>query len=165
VAKRRIIVYTDGSANAKEGHVGYRLGGFGVYIKIFDEGQELKELFFNGGWSNTKTGRMELRAIITAFQKITDKMAQVFLYSDSMYAVNCVNENWLWQWEKNKWAGVANLDLMKIYLEEFRKFRYRPIISHIKGHTKNTDENSLGNAIADLLADYKQFTEYTPDLK
>lgn len=165
MAKRKIIVYTDGSANAKEGHPGYMLGGFGIYMKIIDNDKLIKEIFFHEGWSHTKTGRMELRAIITSLNKITDKLAQVFIYSDSQYAVNCVNQNWLWNWEKNRWAGVANIDLMKIYLEEFRKFRYRPIITHIKGHTKNEDENSIGNAIADALADYKQFKTHKQDLK
>lgn len=162
---RKIIVYTDGSAVANPKSDKCGLGGCGVYIKIEEGGIIVKELMFHEGFSNTKTGRMELRAIITALQKIEDKLSHVFLYSDSEYALKCVTDQRLWFWEKKSWVGVKNIDLMKVYLEEYRKFRYKPVFQHIKGHQKTDDENVIGNCIADALADYRQFKSYKIDVE
>lgn len=162
--RRKIIVYTDGSAVANPKSEKCGLGGFGVYIKIEEGGSVVKELFFKEGWSNTKTGRMEVRAIITALQKVEDKLSHVFLYTDSEYALKCVTEQRLWTWEKRNWEGIANVDLMKIYLHEYKKFRYRPIFQHIKGHQDSDEENVIGNCIADRLANYKEQTSYKIDI-
>lgn len=150
-----VIAYTDGSAIVK----GEKLGGFGIYI-IDEEG---KEYFFSEGYRNTKTGRMELRAIITTLKKVS-KDKRLTIYSDSMYCVNCVNERWLWKWERNLWMNIKNVDLVKQYLEEYRKFKFPPILVHIKGHTKKDDQHSLGNAIADKLASYSSFSFYNVDI-
>lgn len=164
MTKTKIVAYTDGSAVANPKSDKCGLGGYGVYIKIEEGGLIVKELFFHEGYSNTKTGRMELRAMIICLQKVTNKLAHLFIYSDSMYVVQSVREGWLWNWEKNGWKGIANADLMQMYLEEYRKFRYKPIIQHIKGHQKGDEENVIGNCIADLLADYKQFKTYKEDI-
>lgn len=150
-----VIAYTDGSAIVK----GEKLGGFGIYI-IDEEGEEY---FFSEGYRNTKTGRMELRAIITTLKKVA-KDKRLTIYSDSMYCVNCVNERWLWKWERNLWMNIKNVDLVKQYLEEYRKFQFPPKLVHIKGHTKKDDKHSLGNAIVDLLADYKNHKIYKNDI-
>lgn len=161
--KRRFICYTDGSAVANKNSENYRLGGFGVYMKIEEDGVIVRELFFNGGFSNTKTGRMELTAAITALHKIKDKLSQVFIYSDSQYVTDCINLDRLWNWEKNNWQGLKNIDLLKRLFEEFKKFRRKPIFIHIKGHQKSDDDNVIGNNIADRLADYHQFKTYKKD--
>lgn len=150
-----VIAYTDGSAIVKD----EKLGGFGIYI-IDEEG---KEYFFSEGYRNTKTGRMELRAIITTLKKVS-KDKRLTIYSDSMYCVNCVNERWLWKWERNLWMNIKNVDLVKQYLEEYRKFQFPPKLVHIKGHTNKDDKHSLGNAIADKLASYSSFSFYNVDI-
>jgi ribonuclease HI len=149
----KIIAYTDGSANWKNG-----LGGLGIYII-----DGCNERFFHQGFSNTKTGRMEIKAVIICLHKIKDKTKKVSIYSDSQYTTNCVNKKWLWSWEFGGWNGMANVDLMKQYLEEIRKFKYQPRLIHIKGHTRKDDIHSLGNAIVDSLASYKQFKTYSKD--
>ena len=150
-----ITAYTDGSAIVS----GEKLGGFGVYI-IDENGQEY---FFSEGYRNTKTGRMELMAVITALQKV-DKSKRLTIYSDSMYCVNCVEANWLWKWRRRLWMDIKNVDLVKKYLEEYEKFKFPPKLVHIKGHTKNDDIHSLGNAIVDKLADYKTKIDYKIDM-
>lgn len=165
ITRRKIIVYTDGSAVANPKSSNCGLGGFGIYIRIEQSEVVVKELFFSEGWSHTKTGRMEVKAIITAFQKIEDKLSHVFLYSDSEYALKCVTDRRLWIWEKRDWKGIANPDLMKVYLEEYRKFRYHPIMQHVRGHQDSDEENVIGNCIADRLADYKVQKSYRRDLK
>jgi ribonuclease HI len=148
-----IFCYTDGSANWKNG-----LGGYGVYIN--DEGEEY---FYSEGFSNTKTGRMELTAMLTCLRKIKQKNQPVTIFSDSMYVVNCFDKNWLINWERFLWNGPKNVDLLKQLLEEYRKFSPKPIIQHIKGHTDKDDIHSLGNSIADKLANYRQFKSYKID--
>jgi ribonuclease HI len=149
-----ITVFTDGSANYKNG-----LGGMAVYIIVNDE----KEIFYNKGYSYTSVGRMELRAAITALQKISDKNSFVTLYSDSQYVVNCVKEGWLNKWNRTEFRGLKNVDLLKILFNELKKFRLTPTFKHVKGHTKNSDSLSLGNEIVDKLANYKNFEDRTYD--
>lgn len=149
-----VYAYTDGSANVKN-----KLGGFGVYI-IDSTGNEY---FFSEGYENTKTGRMELRAVITALQKV-NKSEQLVIYSDSMYCVNCVREGWMWKWKRENFWGKKNVDLIKIYLEEYEKFKIPPMIKHIKGHTDFDDQYSIGNSIADKLADYRNKKHYKLDV-
>lgn len=150
---RKIVAYTDGSANAQN-----RLGGYGIYI--IDGG---REYFYHEGMSHTTTGRMELRAAIICLTKITNKDAFVEIHADSMYVVNCVSQDWLKIWKRNGWVSKKNTDLLQIFYDELFKFKYPPKLFHVKGHTKNEDEHSLGNAIVDELADYKQFKEYRKD--
>jgi ribonuclease HI len=156
----KIIAYTDGSCYWLT-----KFGGYGIYMKIFKE-NTYKVRFFQQGLFNTKTGRTELHAIINCFKKINDKTVDLTIYSDSKYAINCINAGWLYAWEKNGFTSGANQDLMPIYLKEFRKFKMKPILKHIKGHqTDLTDDHIFGNNVADVLADYKQFNEYTEDEK
>jgi len=157
---KRVICYTDGSANWQNG-----LGGYGVYMKIEEGGILKKELFFNKGYSETKIGRMELRGMITALQKIKNKELTVFIYSDSQYVCNCINKGWMQTWERTGFKGVKNVDLIKQYLEEFRKFKFKPVVQHVRGHQTGEHEHIVGNNIADMLANYKQFEEYEIDLK
>lgn len=150
-----VIAYTDGSAIINEP----KYGGFGVYI-ISEDGEEF---FFKKGFKGTKTGRMEIMAIITVLRKVS-KDRYLVIYSDSSYCVNCFQKRWLSIWEKRLWVGVRNVDLLKIMLEEYRKFVNPPQICHVKGHTLNEDIHSLGNAIADNLANYKNQVCYSEDI-
>lgn len=155
MVRNQVRAYTDGSACVK----GDKLGGFGVYIIDND-----KEYFYRAGYKNTKTGRMELRAMITCLQQIEDKTSNVHIHSDSEYVVLCVSNRRLWMWQRKIWVGLKNVDLLKIYLEEYNKFVVPPKIFHVKGHTKKGDIHSLGNAIADALADYKSQKSFIMDL-
>jgi len=150
-----IVAYTDGSATIH----GEKLGGFGVYM-IDDKGYEF---FYHQGYIGTKTGRMELRAIITAL-KVADKSQKLTIYSDSMYCINCVNKKWLWKWRDRFWEGIKNVDLVKEFFEEYQKFYFPPKLIHIKGHTNKDDIHSLGNSIADCLANYKDQKTYLKDI-
>lgn len=155
---KKVVAYSDGSCNYKS-----QFGGYGVYITIEENDQIIAEKFLQKGYSNTTTGRMELRAAIECLKAIQDKDLPVELYCDSMYVVNCVKERRLWRWEKSCWMGLANIELLIILFDEVCKFRTIPKFIHIKGHTKNEDRHSYGNAIADRLADYKQFKNQERD--
>lgn len=152
----KIIAYTDGSASTK----GEKLGGYGVYIIDGD-----KEYLYRKGFSNTKTGRMELTAMITCLRMIQNKERTVQIHSDSEYVVLCINDNRLKKWKRLDWVGVKNVDLLKQFYEEYVKFKYPPKLYHVKGHTGKDDEHSLGNAIVDELAAYKTQENYQRDLE
>lgn len=152
----KILAYPDGSASTKGG----KLGGYGLYI---DDGEN--SYCYRQGFSNTKTGRMELKAMITCLQKVTNKLANLEIRQDSEYVVKCITERRLWSWKRVGWIGIKNVDLIVQFYEEYTKFKYPPKVSHIKGHTNLDDIHSLGNAIADKLADLHTQTSYERDLE
>ena len=149
---KKIIAYTDGSAVTKYPY----LGGFGVYIKT--EG-----IMFRKGYFGTKTGRMELMAVIYTCRAVKNKLNQLIIYSDSQYVCRTCNE-WIDNWEKVLFEGKKNVDLLKQLIFELRKFKKRPKLIHIKGHQEITDEHTEGNNIADLMASYRYQTSYQVDL-
>lgn len=141
----RITAYTDGSATT---FYPFK-GGFGIYIKTKNKSYKIRK-----GYCNTKTGRMEIMAVITCLKSIKNKSTKVIIYSDSMYVVNTCN-TWIFSWEKRMWTDLKNVDLLKQLLIELREFKNQPLLKHIKGHQEVTNIHQQGNNIADELASYK----------
>lgn len=149
IVNKTIIAYTDGSA-----HVGSKLGGIGVYMKYGG-----KEITISKGFSNTKTGRMEIRAAIIAMQTIKDKSFKLLIHTDSQYLCNSIEKGWVYNWEREGLEYRVNGELWKLFLEEYRKFPKGNIeFKWVKGHV-----GIDGNERADRAANYKQFTEYEQD--
>lgn len=150
IPNKTIVAFTDGSACTKN-----KLGGIGVYLMFGGE-----EAFISRGFSNTKTGRMEIRAGIECLRFIKDKTFRVVIYSDSQYFVNSLTKGWVFTWEKDGLCLRTNGDLWTDFLQEYRKFPHGNVrLNWVKGH-----EDNQGNIVADMLASYKQFTEYEPDV-
>ena len=142
-----VTVYTDGSANAVS-----KLGGIGVFMSV-KIGGKTYESRISKGYSHTKIGRMELMAVITALHEIAPAKratTQVRIYSDSMYAVNCIKAGWLWKWAK-EYGGIdsrVNGDVLKKLMNIHDAFpKGNILINHVKGHA-----TSEGNIEADRLA-------------
>ena len=115
-------IYVDGGCrnNGKPGAIG---AAAAVFQFKYDHQQcytrELPE-------SPTPTNqRAEITAIILALQQAlkryksldSDPYLDVTIYSDSRYAVNCMNE-WIYKWSRNGWknstgAEVVNRDLIQ----------------------------------------------------
>lgn len=146
-----ITIYTDGSANWKTGE-----GGFGVYMihhdatqqpfvnGIVNEACKCTEEFHYQGFTQTKTGRMELTGILVAL-KLANKSEKIQIYCDSQYAVNTCNK-WLEKWKLTGIQNQANSDILfelEKYLAKFSNLQ----IDWVKGHRGN-----IGNEIADILA-------------
>lgn len=172
---RNIIAFTDGSAVVKGKYSGY--GGYGAYIT--EEGKE--DRFFSKGFTGTKTGRMEISALLCVLRQMeSNQRIKLTVHSDSQYVVKAFTEGWLNKWESQKWIKftgeeVKNVDLWKKIVEEIRKRdKLILIMKHIKSHqvnkAKKKDREELlknpiirGNAIADILADYKRHKKYVED--
>ena len=153
-----ITMFTDGSACIKPP----KLGGCGVYI-IHGE----KEYFISKGYVNTKTGRMEIYALLYALRSVNKDMeVKVTIYSDSQYVVNSLTKQWVLKWQRNNWEGAKNVDLWKQVLEEIgERPKMKLRLRWIKGHQTNfEDELVVGNNMADILADYKNHDNYIKDL-
>jgi ribonuclease HI len=156
MSRNYITCYTDGSASTHH----EKLGGHGIYI-VEEDGAEH---FYSAGFKNTKTGRQELMGVINCLRMIKDKEAIVHIYCDSQYVVHAITKGWMKNWKRKCWVGIKNPDLIIQYYNEYIKFKTGPKLFHIKGHTKNEDIHSLGNAIVDVLADYRTHKEYKQDL-
>lgn len=166
-----IICYTDGSAVASGPRKGH--GGFGVHFpNLFG-----KERNFSLGFCDTKTGRMEITALICAIKAIPKgKDAQpinLIVYSDSEYVVKSFTENRLTRWRHNNWQSygneIKNVDLWKMIVSELQaRPKLKLTMLHIRGHQVEKekdpvkkekllmDPHIIGNRKADILADYKR---------
>ncbi|KAJ0125090.1 ribonuclease h [Diaporthe amygdali] len=139
-------IYTDGStlSNGQTGAV----AGVGVFFGDGDPRNISERL---SGTPQTNQ-RAELTAILRALETVPVDQG-VMIWSDSMYAINCVTE-WFVKWEKNGWkthkGQVQNRDLVEAVLVKIRERERHgttTLIKWIKGH-----ESSAGNISADKLA-------------
>lgn len=163
-----IIAYTDGSAVASgvlNGH-----GGFGTYFpNLFG-----KRKAFSLGFKDTKTGRMEIMALLYAVKAIPESWeGKLQVYSDSQYVVKTFTEKRLEKWILNNWKSygneIKNQDLWKelnrhLILREKMELEMVWIKAHQVDDAKNPqakasllkDEHILGNMVVDKLADHKR---------
>lgn len=155
--KREILtIFCDGSCYWK-----IRKGGSGVYIQWKDE-----EFFIQKGYSDTTISRCELRALLLALKFLKEKPLLVTIWSDSQYVVNgfrSIVDN-----ASKDFEGMENKDLWEKVWKEFQRIdkSVRIRINWTPGHGKDmNDPIVFGNAVADLLADYKQFDSYEEDIK
>lgn len=118
----QIIIHTDGAAQGNPGK-----GGYGV---VMQAGKHYKEL--SEGYRMTTNNRMELLAVIVGLERIKIEKAQVLIVSDSKYVVDAVEKQWVFAWEKKKFAKKKNPDLWERFLRIYRKHDVR--LKWIKGH-------------------------------
>ena len=123
----KIVIYTDGACSGNPGP-----GGWGAVLIYKDNKKEI-----SGGSKNTTNNIMELTAVIEALKQLKYP-CEVDLYSDSAYVVNCFNQGWIYNWQKNNWKTASKepvknkeiwqelYDLTKIHKVKFFK---------VKGHS------------------------------
>jgi ribonuclease HI len=132
-------VFTDGSCEGNPGP-----GGWGVVWVEDDRVIGEKQ----GRDPATTNNRMELRALIAAFQMLPADAATT-VYSDSEICVKTVNE-WAAGWEKRGWrrktGPIANLELVQ-ELWELKQAHPRVRVQWIRAH-----DGSRWNEYADALA-------------
>jgi ribonuclease HI len=91
----QIEIYTDGACKGNPGP-----GGWGVLLR---SGATVKELY--GGERSTTNNRMELMAVIQAFEALKRPCA-VTLYLDSQYVLKGITE-WLPGWKAKGWKTAS----------------------------------------------------------
>lgn len=176
-----IKAYTDGSACVQGVNAGK--GGFGTYFpNLFG-----KKRAWSLGFKPTKTGRMEITALLYAIRAIPlSTNCTLKVYSDSEYVVKSFTERRLEKWIANNWKtynykgkeqDVKNVDLWKQVINELSKrSNMNIILQHIKAHKLDKvkdpversrlikDPDIIGNFVADKLANYKRFSKFKTDI-
>lgn len=122
-------IYTDGACSPNPGFGGYA-------AVIVRDGYVIKKI--QGYKESSTNNEMELKAVVEALKYINslDIKEQINIFSDSLYVVNSINNNW----KRNK-----NIELW-LEIDKYSK----PLSinwSHIKGHSTN-----LYNNLCDRLA-------------
>jgi len=167
---KTIIAYTDGSAVAHGKNKGK--GGFGTYFPDFYGNKKAYSL----GFSNTKTGRMEISALyyaISAFYVNHKEQISLVVYSDSEYVVKSFTEGRLERWIQAGWRNtsgeVKNKDMWEAVIKSLNNRKFINLeLRHIRSHQIEKEKNPVakaylmkdphivGNMVADRLADYKR---------
>ena len=133
-------LFTDGASHGNPGP-----GGWGaVYVR---DDAVLAECY--GRSPDTTNNRMELRALLAAFEMIGPE-DDVTIWSDSQLCVNTINQ-WAAGWKRRGWkrkgGAIKNLDLVRP-LYELSRTRPRAKLTWIKAHA-----GLRWNEYADTLAD------------
>lgn len=147
----RIDVYTDGSLRRTKKGI---LCGYGVYFP----GRELPDIAMPFTFGNITNNRAELFAILQAIKNISSTYTfdLINVYTDSEYAQKSLTV-WVNTWKKNNWKTsqnktVDNRDIIEPIHNYMETYRDKIKIIWVKSHTGENDPHSLGNSMADELA-------------
>ncbi len=140
---KKVEIFTDGACRGNPGP-----GGWGVLLRC--NGVEKTLL---GGEPSTTNNRMEMQAVISALQALTDP-CEIEITTDSQYVKKGITQ-WIMAWKKNGWRTAArkpvkNSDLWKILDEEQAKHKMN--WHWVKGHSGHR-ENELVDALANQGVD------------
>lgn len=145
-----ITIYTDGACK-RNGKAGY-----GVHFPN-KEFEDLGNPFTHKPITNQ---RAELYAIYKALRTVEKsdgkKFRNVHIYSDSQYGINSLTK-WISGWIKNDWKTankkpVCNVDIIKKIHAIMEKYPGKIRFTHVLAHTGRQDAHSIGNDMADKLA-------------
>ena len=136
-------IYTDGACSGNQNDENF--GGWGA---VLEYGEHRKELF--GGEPDTTNNRMEMTALLRAFEAVKKDGQTIEVYSDSSYLIDCFRKKWYENWLKNGWktankSPVENRGLWESIIPYLGKHRiefYR-VKGHINLNSKKLDLDSL----------------------
>jgi len=133
-----VDIYTDGACKGNPGP-----GGWGALLKFGDHAKEM-----HGGEPGTTNNRMELTAVIRAFESLK-RPCKIRLHTDSQYVQKGISV-WIHDWKRRGWRTadkkpVKNIDLWQ-QLDALRALHEIDWI-WVKGHAGDP-----GNERADELA-------------
>jgi ribonuclease HI len=144
----KIFIYTDGSCIKVKN--GLNKAGFGIYIP--EKNIQVSAPLLNQKLTNN---RAEMTAIIDSIKYLDedDLTKKLCIFTDSQYSIYIFTGTGE-RYEKNGWKNegkdVPNIDLIKKALDIKRT--YNIVLLKIRAHTDKQDEHSIGNDIADKLA-------------
>ena len=130
---KKVIIYTDGACSGNPGP-----GGWGAVLLCDGTQKEI-----SGAQPNTTNNIMEMTAVLEAL-KMLKYECDVEIYSDSAYVVNCFNQGWIYNWQKNNWktankGPVKNRELWEELYSLTKKHKVH--FFKVKGHSDNELNN------------------------
>ena len=154
IPDRTLYIYTDGST-VNNGKSNAR-GGYGVFFS--DPAFEPISKALTGKATNNIA---ELTAIIKGLEKIVDSVGnydKIVVHTDSEYSFLALAERYK-KWETSGWQStwkgktqeIKNQDLIKRAYQLYNKTGVQ--LKHVRAHTGKKDIHSIGNEIADRLAE------------
>ena len=143
-------IYTDGGCAGNQNDE--NLGGWGAVLEF---GSASKELF--GCERNTTNNRMEMTALLRAFEAIKKEGQTIQVFSDSSYLMDCFRKGWYKGWQKNGWktskkTPVENQDLWQALIPYLDRHEIR--FYRVKGHI------NLNSQVTDFDELYEKFLEW-----
>lgn len=149
----KISVFTDGSCLKS------KIGGWAYLLICTRDGQEpIYRAYMNAGEDMTNQ-RAELLAVVSALENFT-KPANVTIYSDSAYIVNCFQQCWYAKWELNGYVNsegkpVANQDLWKRLLA-LALHKHHVTFEKVKGHAGHPLNEYVDKLAATAVSLYQE---------
>lgn len=153
-------IYTDGACSGNQNEE--NVGGWGA---VLEYGEHQKELC--GGQINTTNNRMEMTALLSAFQAVKKEGQTIEIYSDSSYLMDCFRQKWYVNWLRNGWKTaskkpVENRDLWEQLLPYLE--RHSITFFRVKGHVSldhpSTNKDKLYNKFVEWNGARFTFEEF-----
>lgn len=136
----KYIIYTDGACIGNPGP-----GGWAAILM-----NEKDEKILSGRSADTTNNRMEMLAIITALEYLSQK-SLVTVFTDSKYVIDGIS-SWIIKWEKNNWRTsknnlVKNYDLWKKLNSASKNHKIK--WEWVKGHSGDFYNEKVDNIARD----------------
>jgi ribonuclease HI len=153
--RKTTFIHTDGACAGNQ--FGKNLGGWGA---VLEYGAHRKEIW--GAERDTTNNRMEMKALLSAFERLTRNGLFIRVFSDSSYLMDCFRKKWYEKWQANGWLTskkepVENRDLWEAllpYIEKHDLFFHR-----VKGHVTLPGPDEASSSAA-LRKAYDKFVEW-----
>ena len=130
-----IIVYTDGSCNPK-----HKIGAWAAILFLHN-----KKIVLSGKEEQTTHQRMELTAVIKAFEYLAQASAEeqtITVFTDSQYVVGIPVRSAKLEARSfitNGGIPIRNTDLLQLLMEYIEKMK--PVFVKVKAHQRDGAEN------------------------
>lgn len=131
------IIATDGAYSSKRNQ-----GGIGIVV--IKDGKVI--LKYSKMYNDTTNNQMELGAIIIALRLVKNPIKSLTIYTDSMYCVGTITQNWKRNKNKALWYEFD------IQLERVSKLCKDIKFIHVRGHQTDDSDTTKWNNLADKLA-------------
>jgi ribonuclease HI len=147
--KPKIYIYTDGSLIRQGKNVKC---GYGFYIP--SKNIRVAKPYYGDKITNN---RAEMTAILESIENISEEeknVTKLVIFTDSQYCIYLFNGTGE-RYERNHWKNDRNEEVPNIELIQqllLYKRSYDIVLCKIEAHTNLQDEHSIGNSIADRLA-------------
>lgn len=152
-----VIIFTDGSYK-RATETNKEKCGYGIYFPN-KECPDVSKSFKNKLKTNQRAELYAIYKALSCVLKSKDKNTRkknIHIYTDSEYSIKSLTV-WISNWIKNDWKSstgkeVMNRDLIEPIYKILKKNPDKVFFTHINSHTGKKDFYSLGNEMADTLA-------------